>query len=407
MVFLYFRNFSGIVGDFMQTIDKHLTNYLEQHLATFWESMQVSKMQGESIVNYNNFCEALKVDIIKRVATRYMFKFLNGDYRKRLQKNMIDFLSIENFSQELLNQFTNEGNKYYKCSFELSDINARIEWKRRTSKILFPAYDFLHRYTSEPYRTTYGEKNKKVFAYNFNINLDVNTDFNVFFTLLRYYNNNIHKINLDLNFYLLNRRTNIQLIQFLMNKLNPSYAEFLHVHSFENRTEKCSHEEEIKQHTKSLFHFVRTIDLGRIRKFPATFQLIAQSLNPEELYTYKLSHWYFLQKPFWKAVNLLTKEFIRQFDLMINSNIDNKMKANAGDILINEEMLRYFKELFELVIHQNDYEEIIGMCEKHCQDWRPIQAGMLNNHLGKFIKSFGVTKAIAIKDNGNPKKNRT
>ncbi|MCF2647405.1 hypothetical protein [Niallia circulans] len=391
----------------MQTIDKYLTDYLQQHLAIFWQSMQVSKIQGESFVDYNDFCKALKVDIIKRVITRFMFKFLNGDYRKRLQKNMIDFLSIENCSEELINRFTNEGNKYYNNSFDLSDINARIEWKRRTSRVLFPAYDFLHRYTSEPYRVAYGEKNKKVFAYNFNINLDVNTDFNEFFTLLRYYNNNIHKTNLDLNFYLWNRRTNILLIQFLMSKLNPSYAEFLDVHSFENRKEKCSYGEEVKQHAKSLFYFVRTIDFGRIRKFPATFQLIAQSLNPEELYTFKLSHWHFLQKTFWKEVNQLTKEFIQQFDHMINSNLDNKRKANAGDILINEKTLRYFKELFELVIHQNDYEGIMVMCEKSCQDWRPIQTGMLNNHLGKFIKSFGVTKAIAIKDNGSSKKNRT
>lgn len=391
----------------MQAIEKQLDIYLEQHLPTFWQSIQISTKQDESFVDFNALYKVLKSDIINRLITRYMFKFLNGDYRNTLQKNMIDFLSIENYSEKLIDRFTNEGDKYYKYSFKLLDIEARSEWKRRTPRVLFPAYDFLHRYTSEPYLTAYQNKNKKVYAYNLDINLDVNTDFNVFFKLLRYYNNNISKINLDLSFYLWNRRTNILLIQFLMHQLNPSYSYFLHVHSLENCLDQCAYERNVKQHTKTLYHFVRTIDFGKIRKFPATFHLISQSLNSEELYVYKLSHWHFLQEGFWKAIDLLTKEFIQQLDHVINPNLTNAKETNAADLLINEEMLGQFKVLFESVIHQNDYEAIIVDCEKRCQHSLPIQAGMLTYHLGKFVKSFGFTKALAIKDNKKTKKNRT
>lgn len=384
----------------MQDINKQLNDYLEQHLPTFLKNIQISMIPDETFVDYNAFCKALKVDIIKRITTRYMLKFLNGDYRVTLQKNMIDYLSIENQSEELIEKFTNEGNKYYKHSFKLSNINARIKWKRHTSSVLFPAYDFLHRYTCEPYVTAYTNKNKKVFAYNFNISLDVNTDFSMFFKLLKYYNDTIFKTNLDLNFYLWNRRTNILLIQFLMHNLNPSYSDFLHVHSIRTDLEKCTHERYVKQHKKTLYHFVGTIDFERIRKFPATFHLITQSINSKELFKYKLSHWHLLQKPLWKAVDSLAKAFIQQLDQRINPKNANKLKTNR-DILIDDQKLMDFKKLFERENNTNEYQDIMKTCEKCCNNLQPIQAGMLNYRLNKFIKSFGLTKAIAIKDNKN------
>lgn len=343
-------------------LKNHITDLIQNTIKT--ELIPIFQ-KLDYVYDLEELKKCLEIDILHRLTIRIIINFINVDLRSK-KKYLNNHLKCNKDMEELIHSF----NSIYEKKFFLNnDQNAIIKWKSRTPYQLFPAYDYFHRYTNEPYFNSYKNKNHRVFAHKFNL---INTiNYSKFIKCLKEFSPNIQN-NMSLNFYLWNRKTKYQLRHLITNELlideisiNPDIYNIIQ-----------SKKTYLKLYNEQLVK----LPINKMCKFPQTVHYIC-FINKTK-FIQKMMHLNFTNAEilFWQSLDLMVKSIYKEIDKILN-------KKN------NKNLILELNSLINFININYNYNDIIHFLDQHPLNPINIQIPKKTN---KMLNNLGNSTSTSI-----------
>ncbi|WP_324729445.1 hypothetical protein VO178_02425 [Lysinibacillus fusiformis] len=337
------------------------------------------KLNSEEIVHY----------FIQDVTCRFYVRVLNDviwALDKKNGKKIIDQISskvVRNPKKVKVNKNENRL-KYIDINIEkiiyknkLINITNIEKIQRRTPYMLYPSYLYiLKKNDSQEFNNILDNNDNKPKISKLSCPETSIEDFKSFFLTLSEYERYIDNMQETIlpqtlnafNFYLMNKKSKIQIGVELFNKLEPDLNKYVNLLGI-NITHGKGNIRVIRQYFEKLMEtHMKSVAVKQISKFPSLFYNVMQEIKKDNLSKLRYEDWHFLSRIVWKPLNNLAKEIVKYLEkrLYMSNNKNGEEKFTISELLDNIETLKRMDDFLKTIVDlEINYEDSLNKIELH------------------------------------------